>query len=309
VGRRTLPLTTWTGDSNDGRRLRLVGYVRVSTDQQAEKGLGLEIQQRGIRRWASEHGHRLVGIERDEGISGTTEVADRPGLAIALQAVEAGSADGLVVYRLDRLARSLTVQEAALSQVWRHGGRAFTVDGGEVPADDPEDPMRTFVRQVMGAASQLERAMIRARMESGRALKAEHGGYAGYGSPPFGWRAEGKALVPNEQEQAVIARARELHGGGASLREIARRLNAEGVPAKRGGHWHCRTVGRVLNRRPDDPQAVCSGPPIGPAGGRDPPGDHRPLFGSVTMCRWLRLCGEGFAQQRRSAQQRLGLHN
>lgn len=91
--------------------------------------------------------HRLVAVHRDEGISGTKEAADRPGLACALDAVERGQAAGVVVYRLDRLARSLTVQEAVLGHVWRRDGRVFAVDTGEGPADDPSDPMRTFVRQ------------------------------------------------------------------------------------------------------------------------------------------------------------------
>ncbi len=187
-------------------------------------------------------------MHRDEGISGTKEAADRPGLACALDAVERRDATGVVVYRLDRLARSLTVQEAVLGHVWRHDGRVFAVDTGEVPADDPSDPMRTFVRQVMGAAHQLERGLIAARMKAGRELKAERGGYAGYGSPPFGMRTEGGELVLDVEEQVTIARIVELHGEGRSLRQIARQLDADGRTPRRGSHWHSMQVGRVLDR-------------------------------------------------------------
>lgn len=234
------------GSTSDG--IRLVAYLRVSTDHQAEHGQGLDIQERAIKRWAKKHGHRLVGLHRDEGISGTKEAADRPGLACALEAVERGQAAGLVVYRLDRLARSLTVQEAVLGHVWRHDGRVFAVDTGEVPADDPSDPMRTFVRQVMGAAHQLERGLIAARMKAGRELKAEGGGYAGYGSPPFGWRSEAGELVPEPKEQETIARILRLHQQGRSLREIARQLDAEDRLPRRGRSWHSMQVGRVLAR-------------------------------------------------------------
>lgn len=96
------------------------------------------------------------------------------------------------MYRLDRRARSLTIQEAVLGHVWRHSGTVFAVDTGAVQQDDPADPMRTFVRQVMGAAHQLERGLIAARMRAGRDLKTDRCGYAGFGSPPFGLRAEGK---------------------------------------------------------------------------------------------------------------------
>src|SRR5207244_11738718 len=99
----------------------------------------------------------------------------------------------------DRLARTLSVQEAALASVWAQGGRVFLPEG-EVLRDDPDDPMRTAMRQMMGVFSQLERGMITARLRAGRAAKAASGGYA-YGSPPFGWRADktaanGVAPVP-----------------------------------------------------------------------------------------------------------------
>jgi DNA invertase Pin-like site-specific DNA recombinase len=176
-----------------GRRLRLITYARVSTDRQAEEGAGLEVQVRAMRAWARSHGHRIVEIVevvRDEGMSGTLDAADRPALTAALEAVEGGRADGLVVHRLDRLGRSLTTLEAVSVKVWSMGGRVFTVDLGEVDRDDPTDPMRTALRQIVGVLAQLERGMITARMKAARALKAEAGGYAGEGSPPFGWRAE-----------------------------------------------------------------------------------------------------------------------
>ncbi|MEO7573340.1 MAG: recombinase family protein [Acidimicrobiales bacterium] len=236
------------GTEQPPKRLRLVAYLRVSTDRQAEHGQGLDIQERAIRRWARAQDHRIVEVLRDEGVSGSKDAADRPGLTAALDLVERHKADGVVVYRLDRLARSLTVQEAVLGHVWRHSGRVFAVDTGEVPQDDPSDPMRTFVRQVMGAAHQLERGLIAARMRAGRELKAERGGYAGFGSPPFGMRAEAKELVPVADEQAAIRRIVELRGQGRSLPEIVEVLEAERLRSKRGGRWHPQTVSRVLQR-------------------------------------------------------------
>jgi hypothetical protein len=97
-----------------------------------------------VHRWCREAGHRLGRtIYRDEGRSGTLESADRPGLADALTEIEGGTADGIIAPTLDRFARTLVVQEAILAQIWKHGGRAFTTDTGEVHPDDPDDPMRT----------------------------------------------------------------------------------------------------------------------------------------------------------------------
>jgi len=70
------------------RPLKVVAYLRVSTEVQAEKGLGLEVQEGSVRAWARAHGHKLAGVERDEGISGSFEPAQRPGLAKALGAAD-----------------------------------------------------------------------------------------------------------------------------------------------------------------------------------------------------------------------------
>lgn len=225
--------------------VNLVAYLRVSTDRQADEGFGLDVQEASIQRWAAGAGHTIVASFRDEGISGAKDLDDRPGLAAALTSAEV--AEGIVVAKLDRLARSLTVQEAVLAQAWKHGSRVFSADVGEVLEDDPDDPMRTFVRQVMGAAAQLERGMIAARLRAGRRMKASKGGYA-FGSPRFGRRAEERELVADPVEQAVISRMAELRSEGSSLKVVAATLNLEGLRPKRGDRWHPETVRRVLQR-------------------------------------------------------------
>jgi len=225
----------------------LVGYCRVSSPSQVEEGQGLAIQEKSIRRWVKEHGHRLIGIHRDEGVSGSVKESERDGLTEALAAIRYNGAEGLVVTSLDRLARTLTVQEAALQQVWAARGRVFTLDQGEVPQDDEDDPIRTFIGLVLGAVGQLERGLIARRLRRGRQHKAEQGGYA-WGGPPFGYRAEGGELVPDPDEQAAVQRIVERRADGASLRQIAITLTAEGLAPKRGGAWHPQQVSRVLGR-------------------------------------------------------------
>lgn len=243
------------------RPLRVVAYVRVSTDRQSEEGFGLIIQREAVRRWAKLTGHRLVAVHADEGLSGALPAAGRPGLAAALDMIRTGEADALVLPKLDRLARTLSVQEAALATVWTQGGRVFLPEG-EVLRDDPDDPMRTAMRQMMGVFSQLERGMITARLRAGRAAKAATGGYA-YGSPPYGWRADKAAptgLTSVPAEQAVIRRLVVWRQDGVAMREMVRRLNAEGVPPKRRAAdqnsprgelvpiWSVSSVRRVLAR-------------------------------------------------------------
>lgn len=228
-------------------RLRVVGYLRVSTKDQADDGLGLDVQEAAIRSRIRKDGHRLVGMVEDAGRSGTLDALDREGLAEALSMIQAGQADALMIHRLDRVARTLTVQEATLGIVWRHGGKVLTVDG-EVERDNPDDPMRTAMRQMMGVFAQLELAMITKRMRDGRRLKGDKGGYA-YGAPPFGWRSDDGDLVPVDAEQEAIACIAKHHALGWSLRAIARHLETEGHRAKRGGgRWHPQTVSDVVAR-------------------------------------------------------------
>ena len=227
---------------------RAVAYLRVSTDRQADEGFGLEVQEAAVRRWARLNKVRLAFVVRDEGRSGAADVIDRPGLAEAIGHVRAGRAQALVVPRLDRLARDLVLQEWIRADLIRMGAELRSASPAEdlYLRNDPDDPTGTLVRQILGAVAQYERAMIRLRMDAGKARKRQTGGYIG-GQPPYGFRAIGHDLVPNLEEQREVQRMRRWRREGKSLREIATRLNDEGVPARRG-RWHPQTVARVLER-------------------------------------------------------------
>jgi DNA invertase Pin-like site-specific DNA recombinase len=89
--------------------MKLAAYLIVSKDRQAEHGLGLEVQEAAIKKWEKANGHRIVLCCRDEGVSGSNGVDTRVGLAEALAAIKDKRAAGLVVCRLDRLARDLVL--------------------------------------------------------------------------------------------------------------------------------------------------------------------------------------------------------
>lgn len=229
------------------KRLRIAAYIRVSTDRQADDGAGLETQEAAIRAWAKRSGHRIVKVCQDV-MSGRTELADRDGLMCTLAAIESGEADGVVVYRLDRLARDLIIQEQLLAEAHRAGAQVFSTSDSEsaVLVNDPDDPSRRLIRQVLGAVSEYERCMITLRMHAGRRRKAAAGGYAG-GAPGYGLRASGGALVADQDEAAIVDRMRAMRASGASLRDICAALNDEGVSTKRGGRWSPSAVSRILD--------------------------------------------------------------
>jgi DNA invertase Pin-like site-specific DNA recombinase len=207
----------------------------------------LPVQKTRIRADARAQGHRIVGWETDPAITGTVDEAGRPGIMAVLNAIRDGESQGLYITDLGRLSRLLTIQEAILAKVWQYGGHVITVESGEVMRDDPDDPMRTAMRQMAGVFFQLERSMIVKRLKAGREFKASIGGHS-CGAPAFGLAAVDGELVPVESEREAIARMRELRGGGASLRDIASALESEGHRTKLGGSWHPATVARTLRR-------------------------------------------------------------
>lgn len=233
--------------------MRIVGYVRVSTSTQVEDGNGLAIQKTAVRAWCKANGHRLITVLCDEGISGAKELEDRPGLADALAMLRDKQAQGIVVPKLDRLARDLIVQETVLAEIRRIGGTAFSTSPAEASylTDDPDDPSRKMIRQVLGAVAEYERSMVVLRLRNGRRRKAQMGGYAS-GAPAFGYEARDKTLVESEEEQATVRRIAELRSSGASFREICSTLKSEGHRSKRGGtSWQPMAVKRILDRLGD----------------------------------------------------------
>jgi DNA invertase Pin-like site-specific DNA recombinase len=144
-----------------------VSYLRVSSTGQLD-GYGFDVQRADIHRWAKANGHKIVD-EFTDAVTGKYDAPDRPGLSDALHVIRKPPAvDGIVVGKLDRLARALTVQEAILALVWREGGQVFTAEDGEVRQDDPDDPMRTAIRQAQGVFAELDRKTVVKRLRDGR---------------------------------------------------------------------------------------------------------------------------------------------
>jgi DNA invertase Pin-like site-specific DNA recombinase len=133
------------------------------------------VQLEAIRKWARANKCRIVVVFRDEGESGS--LLDREGCAGADAVVRDKSVAGIVVYRFDRLARDMLVQEQLMSEVWRHGGEIYATAADEHNLrDDPEEPSRKRVRRMMGVIAEYERDMIVLRMRRGRRYKAAKGG-------------------------------------------------------------------------------------------------------------------------------------
>lgn len=227
-----------------------VAYTRVSTNGQAEDGFGLAIQREAIREWL--RAHDIDGFRHfsDEGVSG--KILERPGLTEALSVLGDGSL--LIVARLDRLARDLITQELLLLEIKRVGARLVSCADGEQAYldDDPDDPSRKMIRQVLGAVSEYERAMVVLRLRVGRRAKRAKGGYAG-GVVPFGWRWErGRGVLIDEREMLVLQTMIDYRQTGSTLGQIADMLN-RGGPIYRPRHgpaWNVRRISRIMQNSP-----------------------------------------------------------
>ena len=207
----------------------VVAYVRVSTDEQAASGAGLDAQRIAIEAEAQRRGWTVVGWHADEGISGGKGVEHRPGLAAAIEAVESGRAAGLLAAKLDRVSRSVLDTASLMEQARRGGWELVTCD----LAIDTSTPAGEATASMMAVFSQLERRLISQRTREALAVK----------------KAQGVRLGrPSALPREVVARIVAAKAGGASLRTIAAELTTDVVPTAQGGaKWHASTVKAVLD--------------------------------------------------------------
>lgn len=215
-----------------------VVYLRVSTNGQATDGYGLESQLADCVRYAKANDMEIHAVRRDEGVSGAKPAHERPGLTDALSVL--ADADVLLTARLDRLARALTTQEAILAEVWNNGAAMHTADAGEWKRDDPDDPMRTAMRQMTGIFAQLDRAMVIKRMKDGRSAKSRAGGKAS-GSYPYGYDRNG----PVPAEQHVLTLVQGWRSEGQTWETIAGSLNADESTNRSGRPWTAANIAKV----------------------------------------------------------------
>jgi DNA invertase Pin-like site-specific DNA recombinase len=218
-------------------------YLRVSSVGQVD-GDGFPRQREKIDAYCRAHDLVVEREFRDEGVSGTKEMSDRPGLKDLMVAIELNGVRTVLVERADRLARDLMVGELILKEFREMKPddpvRVIAVDTGtELTIGDTGDPTKVLIRQLLGALAQWEKTSLVQKLRAARE-RIRKGGVRCEGGPPFG-------IV--EDEKAIVARMLELRGQNKTLSQIADVLNAEGHRTKRNGcRWHRTSVTRVLRR-------------------------------------------------------------
>jgi DNA invertase Pin-like site-specific DNA recombinase len=205
-------------------------YVRVSTARQAAEGISLEGQERTLREAAEKAGYECE-LFTDGGKSGKS-MSNRLALQEALKVLNAGGAEVLYVAKLERLARSVQDFHAILAMSAKYGWRLIALDG----SIDTATPAGKFMTTIYAGFAELESGIKSERQKENHATRRAQG---------VRWGVD-KGNAP-ETAPEIRARIITLNAQGVSLNQIARDLNAEGVPTTRGGaKWYASTVRGIL---------------------------------------------------------------
>lgn len=226
---------------------QVLGYVRVSTEKQAELGLSLDAQTAKIRAMASLHDLVVADIIIDGGASAKS--LNRPGLTWLLAQIEAGAVETVIIAKLDRLTRSVVDLASLLKRFERR--RVSLVSVAETL--DTASAMGRAILNIMVTISQWEREANGERTREVMRHKRAKGQRVG--TLPFGFqpapddrKGDRKPLLPNPVEQERLARIYALRHEGRSTRQISATLNADGATTRKGTPWRFQYVARILRR-------------------------------------------------------------
>jgi DNA invertase Pin-like site-specific DNA recombinase len=221
-------------------------YLRVSGKGQVQ-GDGFDRQRDAVHRFAKLNSYEIIEEFRDEGVSGSRELASRPGLARLLDRIESNGVKTILVERADRLARDLMVNEVIVHQFTRLGARVMTSDGADLAADENE-PTKTLIRQVLAAVSQFEKSVIVLKLRAARERVKRRSGRC-EGRKPFGFYP-GEAPILDRIQR--LRRKQRLQPR-MSFAAIARILNTDRVPSRTGRPWAPGSVHAIIRRLGNGP--------------------------------------------------------
>ena len=225
-------------------------YARVSTDEQAAKGLSIPAQSEACRRFCEREGWTISSTHQDEGISASLPLARRPGLLAAISALESGSA--LVVAKRDRIFRSDPFESAVIERAVVSRGARIASAAGEGTADD--EPSSVLMRRLLDAFAEYELLLIRTRTRA--VLRSKAARSERIGQVPWGTRlaADGRHVEPDHHELRWADEIRRVRERGWSLRRIAAWLDELGIRPKNrgasGARWSPSSVAAILRRFP-----------------------------------------------------------
>ena len=217
-----------------------IGYIRVSTQGQADEGVSLEAQRSKIEAWCNLNDAELVAVFEDAGISGAS-MNKRPGLHAALKATTKGMA--LVSYSISRLARSTRDMLDIAEMLDRRGADLVSL----TEKIDTTSAAGRMVFKMLAVLADFERDQIGERTKMALAHMKARGEV--YSPVPYGYADMEGRLVEVKRESKIVGDILRMRESGQSLADIADTLNTLGIEGKRGGRWYPSTVRYLINRQ------------------------------------------------------------
>ena len=217
---------------------KAIGYIRVSTDKQADQGQSLEVQELKIKQYCSLYDLELVEIVIDSGASAKT--LDRQGLQKALK-ILGKEADALIISKLDRLTRRVVDLGNLIDSYFQKYSLLSVSE-----QVDTRTPTGRLLLNLLSSVSQWERETIGQRTSEAMQHKKSKLEYTG-GKVPYGYSLDedGINLAENAEEQKVIVEAKEIREGGLSLRKVSDELAVKGFLARGGKKFTAEMIKRI----------------------------------------------------------------
>jgi len=217
-----------------------IGYIRVSTEEQAREGVSLENQKARIEQYCVYRNLALTDIIADAGVSGGKNKA-RPGFIELLDRIEAGHAGAVVLYSLERLSRDMLTLLALERLLDEKSIELHTVEG-QVDTSSPDGWLNFAMKAFLG---EMERRQVKYRTKRAMEFKKHQGAIVG--SIPYGYRKNGNGLEENPQEQVVIHVINDLYKDNPRLVEVCRFLKEANIKARNGRNFTPEQVKRLIH--------------------------------------------------------------
>jgi len=220
--------------------MKAIGYIRVSTEEQAATGISMDAQRAKIEAYALTKDLPLVGIIEDAGKS--AKDLRRPGVQKVLDMARRKDVDAVIIVKLDRMFRSTVDALNTAKDFDRRGVALHSIS----ESLDTQSAMGKFFFTLTAALAEMERGLVGERTRAALARKKERREV--YGEVPYGFAVIDGALVSDQEEQDILRRIRHLRAGGMSYQKVADTLNSMGVSAKKGGQWDRVRVFKIMQK-------------------------------------------------------------
>ena len=226
--------------------MKTIGYVRVSTEEQAKHGISLDMQRSKIAAYAALEDMELIEIVADEGISGCNLKA-RPGIQRILEMVKSRQIKAVIVYKLDRLARN-TIEALQVAKLMDRNGVALHSITEKL---DTKSAMGRFFFTLMASIAEMERGIIAERICAAMSRKREKG-EALNNNPPYGFRIVEDRIIPHSRERRTIMRIYELYAQKHTIHRIIQELAREGLFNRKGKPFGKTQVHNIIQQKVSD---------------------------------------------------------